>query len=57
MFVMGLPPAELHSLRSPKSSLHMHSADSDTMETMDHVVIPNIGTDEPLFEVIPKLSR
>lgn len=57
MFVMGLPPAEIHSLRSPKSSLHMHSADSDTMETMDHVVIPNIGTDEPLFEVIPKLSR
>lgn len=27
------------------------------LDTMDHIVIPNIGTDEPLFEIIPKLSR
>ncbi|KAJ5128022.1 hypothetical protein N7448_008801 [Penicillium atrosanguineum] len=50
---MGSPLAELHSLHSAKSSLHTRSTDSNTM---DHVVIPNIGTDEPLFEVIPKLS-
>jgi hypothetical protein len=45
---------ELHSLHSAKSSIHPPSMDSDTM---DHVGIPNIGTEEPLFEVIPKLSR
>ncbi|KAJ5194566.1 uncharacterized protein N7498_008004 [Penicillium cinerascens] len=50
---MGSVSAEIHSLHSAKSSLPPPSMDSNTM---DHVGIPNIGTDESLFEVIPKLS-